>query len=390
MHSLPKVALLIETTRSYTRDMLAGIRRYIAEHEPWSLYIELRALDSAPPVWLRTWDGSGLICRTFTEEMADAVRACGLPAVETRSSHLCPQLPFVGMDNSLVGRTVAQHFLSRGYKSFAAYTLDTETFFEQRVQNFVTTVMKGGFPCETMPGAEPKSVSDWESAQQRLISWLVRLPKPVGIFAANDQLGFRLLDACQRAGLAVPEEVAVVGTENEETLCSLATPPLSSLRFNGEQVGYLAAQTLDKLMRGKWKRGPAEILVPPRGIVTRASSDEFVIHDKLVQRAARMIREQAATAFNVDELCAALKTSRSTLERRMKAALGRTPKEEMLRMKFRLIERLLSETEMTVEAVARHTGFSHSHYLQAAFKLRHGMTPLQFRQSRGSGSGRSV
>jgi LacI family transcriptional regulator len=380
MKKIPRVALLIETTRSYTRDMLVGIRRYITEHGPWSLFMELRGPDSAPPVWLANWDGDGLICRTFTPAMAQAVKASGPPAVETRSSHLCPQLPFVGMDNSLVGSRVAQHFISRGYQNFAAYSLDTETFFEQRVQNFVSTVKDAGRVCETLPGAEPNTINDWEMEQQKLSQWLISLPKPVGIFAANDQLGFHILDACQRVGISVPEEVAVVGAENEEILCSLASPPLSSQRLDGMTVGYLAAKTLSDLMSNQVKHVPAQRLVPPRGIVTRASSDDLVIHDKLVQKAARMIREQAANRFNVDQLCAALNTSRSSLERRMKAAINRTPKEEIQRMTFRLVEHLLRETNLTIDAIADQTGFTHSHYLQAAFKKRHGMTPIQFRQ----------
>lgn len=378
MKRIPRVALLIETARSYTRDMLAGVRRYLAEHGPWSIFIELRASDSAPPVWLAQWDGDGLICRTFNERTARAVKACGLPVVETRSSHLCPEFPFVGMDNSLIGRTVAQHFLSRGYRNFAVYSLNTERFFAQRVQNFVAAVGEAGADCPVLPGAEPESVRDWEKAQARLIDWLVSLPKPVGIYAVNDQLGFRVLDACQRAGLSVPEEVAVVGTENEETLCSLASPPMTSLRLDGHSVGYLAARTLDRMMRGQ-KPERRETLVPPRGIVVRASSDDLVIHDKLVQKAARLIRERAAQGVNVEDLCAALSISRSSLERRMKVALGRTPKEEIQRQRFRLVERLLSETDLTIEAIAEQTGFTHSHYLQAAFKKRHGITPGEFR-----------
>jgi LacI family transcriptional regulator len=381
MSKIPRVALLIETTRSYTRDMLTGIRRYVAEHGPWSIFMELRALDSAPPPWLRHWDGEGLICRTFTPEMAAAVKASGLPAVETRSSHLCPDLPFVGMDNSAVGRYVARHFLARGYRHFAAYSLDTERFFQQRVQNFVSFLHEAGADCPVLPGAELESVRDWEKAQTRLIRWVESLPKPVGIFAANDQLGFRLLDACQRAGIAVPEEVAVVGAENEQTLCTLASPPLTSLRLDGHNVGYLAARTLDQMMRGR--RVPPEQLLPPGGIVVRASSDDLVIHDKLVQKAARLIRERAVGGVNVEELCAALSISRSSLERRMKAALGRTPKEEIQRQRFRLVERLLTETDLTIETIATQTGFTHSHYLQAAFKKWKGITPGQFRARDG-------
>ncbi|MEW6304560.1 MAG: DNA-binding transcriptional regulator [Verrucomicrobiota bacterium] len=377
---IPHVALLVETTRTYTRELLAGVRRYLAEHGPWSTFLELRALDSSPPAWLRHWDGDGILTRTFTRQAADTIAAIGVPAVELRSTHFNTTLPFVGIDNRLVGRMVAEHFFERGYRQFGAYSLHTETFFEERVRNFVTAVKASGGACSLLPETTSDSAADWEQSQARLIAWLAGLPKPVGVFAANDQLGVRLLDACQRAGLAVPEEVAVVGAENEETLCAFATPPLTSVRFDGQMVGYRAAQLLDRLMRGGRVRR-RETLVPPKGIVVRGSSDEFVIHDRLVAQAARLIRENATQALNVEDLCRRLNVSRSTLDRRMAAALRRTPKEEILRVRFREVERLLRETDLTIEAIAAETGFAHSHYLQAAFKERHRQTPGEFRRA---------
>jgi LacI family transcriptional regulator len=379
---IPRVALLVETTRTYTRELLAGVRRYIAAHGPWSTFLELRALDSSPPAWLRHWDGDGILTRTFTQEMADLIAATGLPAVELRATNLSGGRPFVGMDNAHIGRAVAEHFFERGYRQFAAYSLKTERFFIERVRNFVSAVQAFGCPCSELPESSSDSVTDWEQSQACLIAWLEQLPKPVGIFAANDQLGVRLLEACQRAGVAVPEEVAVVGAENEETLCAFATPPLTSVRFDGQTVGYAAAELLDRLMQGKSPRR-REILIAPKGIVVRASSDELVINDPLVAQAARLIRENAMTGINVEDLCRKLNASRSTLDRRMRAALKRSPKEEITRIRFREVERLLRETDLTIEVIAEQTGFAHSHYLQAAFKQTYGQTPGQFRRAQG-------
>jgi len=379
----PHVAILVETTRTYTRELLAGVRLYVAAHGPWSCFIELRALESGPPPWLKNWDGDGILTRTSTQEMADVIAATGLPAVELRATSLRSELPFVGMDNRLIGQMVAEHFFDRGYRNHAAYSLHTERFFEERVQNFVASVVRRGGHCSLLP--EPKSdrVADWEKGQARLISWLTALPKPVGVFAANDQLGVRLLDACQRAGIPVPEEVAVVGAENEETLCAFANPRLSSVRFDGATVGFAAAELLARLMRGG-ARPKGEKLFPPKGIVVRESSDEFVINDRLVAHAARLIRENATAGMNVDNLCRKLNASRSTLDRRMKAVLNRTPKEEILRVRFRDVKRLLRETDLTIEAIAEQTGFAYSHYLQAAFKSEYGQTPGEFRANEGA------
>ncbi|MSU73493.1 MAG: DNA-binding transcriptional regulator [Opitutus sp.] len=375
----PRVALLVETTRTYTRELLAGVRRYVAAHGPWSCFIELRALESGPPPWLKNWDGDGIITRTFTQEMADVIAATGLPAVELRATFLKSAFPFVGMDNRLIGQMVAEHFFDRGYQSFAVYSLHTERFFVERVQNFVAAVQARGGACSILPEPVSDRAADWEKGQARLISWLTSLPKPVGIFAANDQLGVRVLDACQRAGIAVPEDVAVVGAENEETLCAFVNPPLTSVRFDGAAVGFAAAELLARMMCGG-APPKGETLFPPKGIVVRGSSDEFVITDRLVAHAARVIRENATTGLNVDDLCRKLNASRSTLDRRMRAALGRTPKEEILHVRFREVERLLRETDLTIEAIAEQTGFAYSHYLQAAFKQVHGLTPGEFRR----------
>ena len=379
---IPRVALLVETTRTYTRELLAGVRRYVAENGPWSTFLELRALDSSPPAWLRHWDGDGILVRSFTPEMAELVRATNLPAVELRSTHFSNGLPFVGSDNAFIGRAVAEHFFERGYRRFAAYSLETELFFVERVRNFVSVVADFGGICSELSEGFSDTAVDWEASQAKLIAWLSALPKPVGVFAANDQLGVRLLAACQRAGIAVPEEVAVVGAENEETLCTFATPPLTSVQFNGQAVGYAAAGVLDQMMQGK-EPERREILIPPKGIQVRASSDELVINDPIVARAVRFIRENAVLGINVDDVCHKLNVSRSTLDRRMKATVKRTPKEEISRVRFREVERLLRETDLTVENIAEQTGFAHSHYLQAAFKDTYGQTPGAFRRGGG-------
>ena len=376
---IPRVALLVETTRSYTRELLAGVRRYLAVHGPWSTFLELRSLDSEPPAWLRKWDGDGILTRTYTQEMSDLIVSTGLPAVELRSTHFAGERPFVGMDNSQIGRIAAEHLLGAGYRQFAAYNLHTELFFEERIRNFASIVSAAGCACPELSERSSDSTQDWEKTQARLMEWIASLPKPVGIFAANDQLAVRLLDACQRLDVGVPEEVAVVGAENEETLCAFASPPLTSVRLDGATVGFQAAKLLDGLMRNE---APAqtEVLVSPKGIVVRESSDAFVINDRLVAHAARLIRENATLGINVDDLCRKLNASRSTLDRRMKAALNRSPKEEILRVRFREVERLLRETDLTIDAIALQTGFAHSHYLQAAFKETRGITPGQFRR----------
>lgn len=378
---LPHVALLIETSRTYGRDLLRGVKRYISEHGPWSVYMELRALDSKVPPWLKHWRGDGILTRTGSQAMADAVRETGVPAIELRATRLKHDLPFVGADNRAMGRMVAEHLLERGFRHFGVYEIDIEGYFEERRDNFIETLREAGYACSVFhaPGHRERP-AEWEKQQDNLACWVAGLDKPVGLLACTDQLGFWLLDACNRAGVAVPEEAAVVGAENEESLCTMCTPPLSSVLFNGGRIGYEAAATLDRMMAGE--PAPEEpLLIPPVGIVTRQSSDVVAVEDHDVAEALRFIRENAGRGIQVDDVLRHVAMSRSALERRMRESIGRTPKAEILRGQLNLVRQLLGDTDLTLAAIAHKAGFRHPQYMAEVFKQKFGQTPGEYRTS---------
>jgi LacI family transcriptional regulator len=375
----PHVALLIETSRTYGRDLLRGIKRFMSEHEPWSIFTEMRALESPVPPWLVRWRGDGILTRTNSQAMADAIRKTGVPAVELRATKLRHNLPFIGVDNRWLGQMVAEHLLECGFRHFGVYELATEGYFEERRDNFIETLRRAGFPCHEYqtPDRREKPVH-WEKQQAAVARWIAGLPKPIGIMACTDQLGFWLLDACRRAGVAVPEEVAVVGVENDESLCAMSTPPLSSVQFNGEQIGYQAAAMLARLMAGE--PVPKEpMLVKPLGIVTRQSSDVVALENQDLAAAVRFIREHACDGITVDDVLRAVLVSRSSLERQMRNVLGRTPAAEIARVQFNRVRELLSETELSLAAIAGKVGFNYPQYMAEAFKRRFGQTPGEFR-----------
>lgn len=376
---MPHVALLIETSRSYTRDLLRGIRRYMAAHGPWSIFLEQRALESRVPPWLTHWRGDGILTRTGTQAMANAIARTDVPAIELRATKLRHRLPFVGVDNHAVGATVASHLIERGFEHFGLFALDTELFFEERCDNFIRALHLRGLKCAIFKaeGAREKPLQ-WEQQQSKLAKWIRGLPKPVGLMACTDQLGFWLLDACKRADVAVPEQAAVVGVENDESLCEMSTPPLSSVRFDAEKTGFAAAALLDQMMAGQ-EIPPSQTLIEPIGIITRQSSDVIAMADPLVADAVRLIRENACDNLNVEGVLDSLLVSRSTLERRMIAALGHTPKEEILRVRMRRVREMLTETTLPLKIIAVRTGFRHAQYLGEVFRKQTGMTPGQFR-----------
>jgi LacI family transcriptional regulator len=381
--AIPQVAVLVDTSRSYGRDIVRGIRRYVAEHGPWSLYLEPRDLRSGFPAWLHDWPGDGILSRTADAQVLKDLKATGLPVVELRSSRLPHGYPFVGMDNSVIGARVAEHLRTRGFEHFACFTDDAEHFFTERGRTFGEAVEALGYGCAWFQTSGKTKPLRWDEHQRQLVEWLRCLPKPVGIFAVNDQLGFWLLDAARRAGISVPEEIAVVGAENDNMLCETASPPLSSVRLRGQAVGEQAARVLDEWMRGKHTPKAGEMhLLPPGDIVVRQSSDIVAVKDAAISRALRFIREHATEQIDVTRVARAAALSRSVLERRMKLLIGRSPGEEIARQKFGAVEKLLTHTTLTLAVIAERCGFPHPQYMAEAFRKRAGITPGEFRKQR--------
>jgi LacI family transcriptional regulator len=221
---------------------------------------------------------------------------------------------------------------------------------------------------------EEQGVRDGEQVAR----WLHGLPKPVGLMACNDMRGRQVLDACRVIGAAVPEEVAVIGVDNEEILCELSDPPLSSVVPNAERIGYDAASTLSAMMAGGRCR-PKRVLVEPLGVLTRRSTDVLAVEDRQVAAAARFIRDHACEGIQIGDVLRAVGMSRSTLERRYQKFMGRSPKHDLLRFRLERAKQLLAETDFPVALVAEKLGFEHTEYLSVVFKKKTGLTPARFR-----------
>ena len=375
MARLPHVALLIETSRSYGRGVLVGVRRYLSERGPWSVYLEPRALESGAPPWLRGWKGHGILSRTGSAALARRLTATSVPVVELRSHRLLPGAPWIGVDNRALGDLVATHLLDRGFRTFGLLALGSEDFFRERCDNFVSTLRDRGFPCAVLQAPS----GAWEAQQRALVRWARGLPKPAGVMACTDQLGFWLLDACTRAGIAVPEEIAVVGVENDEALCAMSRPPMSSVALPTERIGYEAARVLDRLMRGR-RIAQRRIEIEPLGVVARRSSDVIAVADARLASALRHIRDHACEGIGVDDVLRAAPMSRSSLERGLRKALGRSPRDELLRVRLEAARRLLAETDLKLAAVAQRSGFRHAQRLCERFRAAFGETAGAYRE----------
>ncbi len=372
-----KVALLVETSNSYARGLLRGIVSYIREHRPWSLYLSEHNRGDRPPRWLAHWKGSGIIARVENSAIAAALRQVSVPVVDVSAARLIPSLPWFETDDGAIAHLAADHLLERGFKYFAYAGDGRFNWSNWRCEHFQNSIRAAGHKCFIYHPTRGFALDDEEQVDD-LAKWIKDLPRPVGLMACYDFRGQQVLAACRRIGVAVPDQVAVIGVDNDDLLCELADPPMSSVIPNTHRTGYEAARLLDEMMAGRIVMGETH-LIPPIGIATRQSTDVLAIDDRNVARAVHFIRQHACDAIKVKDVLKAVPHSRTLLEGRFKKLLGRTPHEEILRVRLNRVKQLLVETDLPLEQIAERAGFPHVEYLSVAFRREIGMPPSRFR-----------
>ena len=378
----PHVAVCVDQFRSHGRGVMRGIAEFVETYGPWSLFIDPLADSNYPKGRSENWRGDGIL--TYIEDplRAERLRRSGIPTVELFAYRSDRLLPLVAHDDIAIGRMGAEHLMGRHFRYFAFCGYAGALWSDRRQQGFVEFLTGEGYPPPACLSIErPKTLAEWEEVQKDLTAWLRQLRKPVGLMACSDHHAQRILDACQRAGVIVPEEVAVIGVDNDEETCRLSNPPLTSVILNSDRVGYEGAKLLNKLMRAKAKPDPAPpLLVPPLGIVTRRSTEVTAINDPLIANAARLIRERACHGLAVDELLRHFGISRSIFYQRFHDSLGRSPHYEILRVQLDRVKSLLSQTSLPLKKIAEMSGFNNPNYLNVAFKREIGVTPGEYRQ----------
>lgn len=377
----PRVALLVETSREYGRGLLRGIIRYQRKHGPWSITFQPHGLGEPPPEWLRTWKGDGIIARINDSATAEAVLRTGVPVIDLRASLPELNLPVVGIDNSLVVKMSIGHFLERGFRHFAfcGTPYGQHRYQDERSDRFCAELKEHGLDCCVYQ--HPGKVLSTRQEARHLTHWLAKLPRPCALMACHDDRGQQVLDACLRAGFAVPDEIAVLGVDNDEFLCHLTTPPMSSIDVDSIQIGQEAAAYLDRLMRGE-RPAVRRWFLPPRRIVERQSSNIVAVEDRHIAAVARRIREQALTPVNVDDILESVPLSRSAAFLRFRHHLGRTPKQEQTRHRITRARELLEDTDLPVGSIAEHVGYAESKYFIKVFREQTGLTPLRYRKKK--------
>ena len=376
----PKVMIVLNAVIGESEAILSGISRFQNEHGAWDIFVDNEARAECTPEWISEQPWDGVISRTTTPRLVAACAAKRLPLIDLNDCPAFPGVPKIRPDNLGVGHMAAEDLYERGYRHlyFCGYA-DWNWSLERRDGFFEALKLLGCTPAEFSPphGSGLRPAENARTVQQ-IAEWLKTLPLPAGIMAAHDLRGRQVLEAARQVGLVVPEELAVIGVNNEQVRCELSVPPLSSVATDVFRAGYLAAEELTRRMRGE-RRAASEIRVSPVKIVTRQSTDSLVIADLAVSTALSIIRKQACNGIKVEDVVRQAATSRARLEHGFRFYLGRSPQAEIRRVQVARIKQLLTETDQPLKQIAVLTGFEHVEYLNVRFKRATGVTPGRFR-----------
>ncbi len=362
--------------------MLKGVAHFERNHQLWVAFLDDEARTERDPNWLRSKRWDGVISRHTTPALVDACRQLALPLVDLNDSPPFPGVPKLRPDNVGIGHLGAEHFIERGHRNTGFAGFANNGWSCERRDGFVEALRLAGRKCDVFDVDYPGDLTPtWENVQTpALMKWLVGLPKPVGVMACNDMRALQVITAAHAAGLLVPEEVAVLGANNEPIRCELAYPPLSSVSPNAFQSGYRAAESLASLMAGQ-KPPSYDVRVEPLGVATRPSTDVLAIDDRSVAAALNYIRQKACIGVSVDEVAKNTHTSRSQLEKKFRRYLDRSPQAEIRRVQVAKIKQLLVDTDYPLKRIAELAGFEHVEYMSVVFKRLTGESPGAFRRN---------
>jgi LacI family transcriptional regulator len=389
------VAVILDAARAYDPLIIGGVAQYVGDRTAanggvatWSLYVEEDPIQKLPN--LARWHGQGVIANFDDRRVAATLRGSGLPVVGVGSGYgwyvASSGIPYIYTDNVAIGRAGAEHLLACGLPTLAFYGYPrgrTTGWSDERKAAFVATVERAGRPCHVFTGRQ-RDVRRWEDLQEELQAWLARLPKPVGLMACNDLRARHVLEACQALDLKVPADVAVIGVDNDQLICELTRPPLSSIDQAARRIGYEAAALLDRMMAvgSRRKRGaatPTSVIVPPLGVVVRASTDTFASQDEAVVEMLRTLRASPGRKPPVADMAERLGISRASLEQRFRTVVGRSIHDEYVRLRLQHLRTLIVDTDLPLKAIAARAGFPSLQYMTTFLRRQCGVTPARLR-----------
>ncbi len=376
-NKLKKIVLLVESSREFGRQLIIGVARYSRIHGPWTFYKEPIDLKSTIPSLTR-WRPDGLIIRDslITEELIKLKIPTILAIHCSSHSH---DLPVIRTDSSSIAEMASQHLIEKGLKNFAFCGFKNYDWSEQRGLYFRKFNEEAGYGTHVYFPPSCIQYNEWEYEQKYISKWVNELPKPVGIFACNDDRGQHILEVCKESNIKVPEDVAVVGVDNDPIICDISDPPLTSIALNIESAGYEAAKLIDNMIEGR-EILDNQILVTPSFLVQRQSSDILAVDDADVAQAIQFIINNAKNKILVEDVVRTTGISKRTLERKFKQTIHRSIYNQIQFVRIDLLSKLLVETDLSISKITSLFDFTDMEHISRYFKREKGVGLREFRK----------
>ena len=374
---MKRIVLLIETSRAFGRELILGIARYSKLYGPWSFYKEPIDLKSSIP-HLTSWKPDGIIIRDslITKELLNLK----IPTILAIHDSSYPKnLPVIKTDSESIAKFASEHLIEKGFKNLAFFGFENYDWLKERRSYFSRFNSEACYKTHIYKPRKRIKKNEWENEQQDVSNWVAALPKPVGIFACNDDHGQHILEVCKLINLRVPEEVAVIGVDNDPIICEISDPPLTSIALNVESAGYDAAKLLDDMIDKK-KIPVKHIMVSPSHIVQRQSTDTLAVNDTDVSLAIHFIKKNAKNRILVEDVVRATNINRRTLERRFKKNFHRSIYDEIQNVRVELIANYLIETDLPISQVSSLFSFTDVEHISRYFKRKKGIGLREFRK----------
>ncbi len=386
-----KIAFAYNNITHNTQGIMSGITEYIRDKGDWELIVWADSSYESLE-FLKERGCQGVFANIQTSMKAQQILKLGMPIIAFSTLQNLLSLPYISADPDQIAQTAYEYFKSKKFNRFAFFGLSEARWSMERMESFrqrveqddstLYTFQSSPRPIrgESVPLAKLWIKTILQKGQQPFIDWLRQLPKPIAILVSNDILACHLSTVAAEAGLRIPEEIALLGVDDNQALCTLCTPPLSSIAFNFKTAGYEAAELMDEIICGRKRMQGQWIRIHSTGVRERGSTDMYALEDEEIIKALRYIRSHATQPLQVDEIANQLCLSKRTLQMKFQKALGRSIHEEIILAHIDIARTLLIETDLPVETIAIRSGFHYTSNMRRAFLNMTGMLPHKYRQ----------
>ncbi len=379
-----KIILLIDFAEEYSKSLLKGIARYSREHGPWifcrmPLYQRETIGIGGILEWALEWEANGIIGQLYNDPKIDLIVKAGIPVIAQDFKERFTNLPNITGNHYEAGVMGADYFLKKGFKNFAFYGFSDIVWSRERAEGFEDTIRAAGHEVHYLEHRMSRTGELWFYKPSSLSQWLKSLPKPIALMACDDNQGQHITEACRHSDIRIPEEVAVLGVDNDEMICEFSDPPLSSIGQDAEKGGYDCARLLHHMI----ENGTSDfydIVVKPTQVITRQSTDIYATNDDDIASSLKFIHQNIEKNLQVDDVVKQVPLSRRALEKRFQQMTGLPIYKYIFNLRMEKFTTRLLETDMSVFEIAMDLGFNDSKNIARQFRQLKGCTPLEYRK----------